>query len=99
MHTAAVSGSRPEQGRVDVSGSVCRQIFRGQCQGVREDARRGGTEARRYGGRRRLYVWVDGPRRGGPKDGEVRQSARLRSAPIIDRQLRLVRAGEESVHT
>lgn len=28
MYTTAVSGSRPEQRRVDVSGPMCRQIFR-----------------------------------------------------------------------
>jgi hypothetical protein len=53
VHTCRLPRRRSQQGRVGLSGSMRGKVLRGQCQGQREDARRGGWEA----SRRWRHVW------------------------------------------
>ena len=44
VHTTGVPRSRPEQGRISLPGPMRGEVFRGQRQSLREDARGGAAE-------------------------------------------------------
>jgi hypothetical protein len=48
MHRHIVPRSRSQQGRERMSGPMCGQVLRGQCQGQREDAGRGAGKGWRW---------------------------------------------------
>ena len=59
VHSQLIPRSRPQQGRVRVSGPVRSQVLRGQRESIGEDAGRGGAEGRRRGRREWWWhVWI-----------------------------------------